>query len=178
MDFTAFEKLVKQRHSTRVFSSTPVTKERILQLLNVAHLAPSVENLQPWHFHVIMNPETRRKMMSACCYGNFVDSGGVFVIVSCDKSLQATAPDIIWNERELEYSCMGAMMQFLLGATAMGLGSCWVSLHHGQVHEILGLPRTHSIVGGIMVGHIGTGGDNAAAPPPRKSLMDMVAFYD
>ena len=157
MDYSAFKKLCNQRRSVRYFSDDPTSKEEILELLSLASLAPSVENIQPWHFHVILNPELREKMMEASCYGNFTAGAAAFIVVTCDTTAQTRAPEVMWNPKEMEYSCVSAIEHVLLGATAKGLGSCWVSLHHGKAHEILGTPETHVIVGGVMLGHLKRG---------------------
>ncbi|NOS67437.1 MAG: nitroreductase family protein [Candidatus Peribacteraceae bacterium] len=178
MNFPDFEKLVKQRRSIRYYSDKPVSKDDVLKLLEVAHLSPSVENAQPWHFHVIFNQDMKRKLMSACCYGNFVDAAGVFIVVSCDHSHEFSMPEVVWNPKELEFSCMAAMMHVILGATAMGLGSCWVSLHHGQVHEFMKLPREHTVVGGVMLGHFKAGEEKSGEHFERKPLSGLVTVYD
>jgi len=178
MDFAAFEKLVKQRRSIRYYSDKPVAKEDILKLLDVAHLSPSVENAQPWRFHVIFSQEMKRKLMAACCYGNFIDATSVFIIVSCDHSHEHSMPEVVWNPRELEFSCMAAMMHVIFGATAMGLGSCWVSLHHGQIHEFLKLPRDQTVVGGVMLGHFKPGEEKSREHFERAPLSKLITIYE
>src|SRR3989338_2085691 len=176
MDFAAFEQLVKQRRSIRYYSDKPVAKDDIVKLLELAHLSPSVENAQPWRFHVIVNQEMKRTLMAACCYGNFVDAASAFVVVTCDHTQEFGLPEVVWNPKELEYSCMSAMTHVLLGATAMGLGSCWVSLHHGQVHEVLKLPREQTVVGGMMLGHFKPGEEKSDEHIERKPLKSLVTF--
>ena len=178
MTFDDFKALCKERRSIRYFDKRPVSDDDILKLLEIARLAPSVENLQPWHFHVVRNPQMLHTMMEASCYGNFVEGAGVFIVVSCDKSLMNKAPEPVWNHKELEYSCMSAMEHLLLGAAAMGLGSCWVSLHHGAVHESLGLPLHKMIVGGVMIGHYKPEEEKGNDSHQRKNLEEIYTFHD
>ena len=65
MPYDDFQSLCEQRRSIRYFDEKPVLKEQVLKLLELAHLAPSVENLQPWHFHVIWSKDLRKKLMEA-----------------------------------------------------------------------------------------------------------------
>ena len=109
MNYDDFKSLCQSRRSIRYFDTKPVSKDDILKLLELARLAPSVENTQPWHFHVFLDAEKRKILMDASCYGNFVEGAGVFIVVSCDKSMEVKVPEPIWNPRELEYSCMSAM---------------------------------------------------------------------
>lgn len=176
MTYADFKALCKSRHSVREFEDTPVTPGEVLELLELARLAPSVDNLQPWHFHVVMNADQRKELMDACCYGNFVEGSGVFIIVTADLGVEKRSAKTLWNRKELEYSCITAMEHIWLGAAAMGLGGSWVSLHHGKPHEVLGLPHEEVVIGGMMIGHpkIGVAGKPAA----RKSLEEIYTIHE
>lgn len=176
MTYDEFHALCLHRRSIRYFEDKPVSQEEILKLLELARLAPSIGNLQPWHFHVIQDKPLRRALMEASCYGNFVEGAAVFIVVTSNTSMENAAIDTVWNPRELEYSCMAAMEHVLLGATAMGLGSSWVSLHHGKAHEVLGLPRHEIVVGGMMIGHYRRGEDKPSDGRQRRHLEEMVTF--
>jgi nitroreductase len=173
-----FRKLCDQRRSIRYFSDEPVNTDDIKTLIEVAQLAPSVENTQPWHFHIITNPDLRAQLMETSCYGNFVAGAGTFIIVTCDRTAKPKTQEIIWNPKELEYSCAVAMNHLILAATAAGLGSCWVSLHHGQAHDILKLKANLSIIDGIMIGHLKPGEEKAGAGHQRKQLEDIYTIYE
>jgi iodotyrosine deiodinase len=56
---------MKQRRSVRDFSSEPVAFELIENAIRTAGLAPSGANQQPWHFVVVRDPETKRKIRAA-----------------------------------------------------------------------------------------------------------------
>lgn len=178
MTINEFEQLCQNRRSIRYFDGKQVQKADMLKLLAVAQLAPSVENTQPWHFHVVYDKTLLKKLMECSCYGNFVEGAGVFVVVTCDRSLQTKMPEPVWNIRELEFSCMAAMENMMLGATAMGLGSCWVSLLHGDVQAMLKVPLKEVIVGGVMIGHYKK--DEAAGNDEhvRKPLETMYTMYE
>ncbi len=148
-----FAALASARHSQRFFSTKPLEKSQILSLLDIADRAPSVDNLKPWRFHVVFTKDLRQRLMEASCYGNFVEGASVFVVVSCDTGAKSQGNTILWNPRELEYSCVVAMSSILYSATAAGIASCWVSLHHAAAHEILRLEKNQIVIGGIMLGH-------------------------
>ena len=176
MTYADFQSLCNKRRSIRTFTDTPVSKEEILQLLELARLAPSVDNLQPWHFHVIFSKDIRKELMDSCCYGNFVEGAGVMIVVTADLSAEIKSKKILWNPKELEYSCITAMEHIWLGATAMGLGGSWVSLHHGKPHEVLGLPHEEVVIGGMMLGHPKTG--EQSKQQERKTLVEITTFHE
>ena len=51
--------LIQKRHSVRAYSQQPVEKEKIEYLLEVARLAPSAVNKQPWRFIVVQSEEKK-----------------------------------------------------------------------------------------------------------------------
>jgi len=55
-----FEKVVTERHSTRVILDKPVSREMIENLLFLYTRAPSAINLQPWEFTVVTGEERHR----------------------------------------------------------------------------------------------------------------------
>jgi nitroreductase len=54
--------LLKSRRSIRVYQDKPIPQELLLQILEAGRWAPTGANLQPWHFIVVTDPETRRKI--------------------------------------------------------------------------------------------------------------------
>jgi nitroreductase len=178
MTYQEFYDLCKSRRSIRYFDEKHITKEEVIQLLELARMAPSVENLQPWHFHVMFNKEMRQAFMKSACYGNFIEGASVFIVVTTNRSLENQAKETLWNPKELEYSCIAAMEHLLLGATAMGIGSSWVSLHHGPAHQILNLQKHEIIVGGLMLGHFKSGEEKASGGHDRKPLEDIYTIHE
>jgi 5,6-dimethylbenzimidazole synthase len=176
MQFSDFQDLCRKRSSVHNFDNTSIDPKAIDQILAVAHLSPSVGNAQPWRFHVVANLEARNKIIDACCYGNFILGAGTIIVVTCDKAAKPLDGKIIWNPREMEYSCAVAIDHILLAATAMGFGSCCVSLHHGPTHELLGLPQTDQVIAAVM---IGMPASPVASPShERRPLKDMVKVHE
>jgi nitroreductase len=56
---------MKQRHTVRHFTSTPVPREVIEDCLRTAGLAPSGANHQPWHFVAVSDPAVKQRIRSA-----------------------------------------------------------------------------------------------------------------
>ena len=52
-------KEIEQRQSVRQFSDKKISDEDIKQILEAGRLAPSWMNVQPWHFIVVDNDETK-----------------------------------------------------------------------------------------------------------------------
>lgn len=56
---------MKVRRTVRDFSDRPVPLEVIEQAVRVAALAPNGANMQPWHFVIVSDPETKKKIRLA-----------------------------------------------------------------------------------------------------------------
>lgn len=56
---------MKRRRTVRDFSDRPIPDEVINNAILAAGTAPSGANQQPWHFVIVKNPETKRKIREA-----------------------------------------------------------------------------------------------------------------
>lgn len=56
---------MQRRRSVRQFSDRPVPREIIENCLRAAGTAPSGANMQPWHFVVVSDPETKQRIREA-----------------------------------------------------------------------------------------------------------------
>lgn len=61
----AFYAELRRRRSVRDFSDRPVPREIIESCLRVAGTAPNGANLQPWHFVVVSDRDTKRRIRNA-----------------------------------------------------------------------------------------------------------------
>ncbi|MFN2421454.1 MAG: nitroreductase family protein [Gemmatimonadota bacterium] len=60
-----FREEMTRRRTVRDYAARPVPREVVLECLRAAVTAPSGANLQPWHFVVIEDPETKRRIRKA-----------------------------------------------------------------------------------------------------------------
>ena len=64
-----FINIAKQRHSVRSYTNQKVEPEKLEQILEAAHVAPTAANLQPVHLLVVQSEErasTVRPWQSSC----------------------------------------------------------------------------------------------------------------
>ena len=53
---------MKRRRTVREFSNRPIPEEVIKNAIRAAGTSPSGANMQPWHFVVVTDPETKREI--------------------------------------------------------------------------------------------------------------------
>ncbi|MEM2904086.1 MAG: nitroreductase family protein, partial [Candidatus Bathyarchaeia archaeon] len=107
---------IQARRSVRAYEPEPIPMDVLSRVLEAARLAPSAENIQPWHFIVVTDAEKRRKLAEAP-FAGFLKEAPI-VIVGCGN--QKASPK--WFMIDVAI----AMQNMVLAATAEGLGTCWV----------------------------------------------------
>jgi iodotyrosine deiodinase len=89
----------KTRRTVRAFSSDPVPFEVIENAIRAANVSPSGANQQPWHFVVVRDLETKRRIREAAEAEEKKNYEGRFP----DEWLQALAPfGTDWHKEFLE----------------------------------------------------------------------------
>jgi nitroreductase len=144
---------IQTRRSIRRYTSQPVDDETMEQILRAAMMAPSARNQQPWHFVVLRDAETLRKIPESCPNAAMVAGAPAAVLVCADEKLEQTPG-------YLPQDCAAAVQNMLLAAHAMGLGAVWCGIHprpkrEAALRELCGLPEhvlPHSLV---VLGHPG-----------------------
>lgn len=115
--------LAKQRYSVRLFSNKEIEKEKVDYLLEVARMAPSAVNIQPWSFLVLQSEEAK-KDIQACYDRDWFKTAPLYIVV-CGNHLASwkRASD---NKDHCDIDIAIATEHIALAAAEQGLGSCWV----------------------------------------------------
>lgn len=169
------KELMAWRRDVRRFRTDPVPGELIARLLEVAALAPSVGNSQPWRFVLVEQPARRAKVIAnferankealsdysgeqAKLYASLKLAGlkeaPVHLAVFCDEATsqghglgRRTMPEM------LDYSAVMAVYGFWLAARAHGLGVGWVSIFEPEaLTRDLEVPDDWKLVAYLCVG--------------------------
>jgi len=165
-----FFEVIKKRRAVRMYKSDPVSREDILTVLEAAHAAPSGRNLQSWEFLVISGD---KKNAMGESYGKITEGytrdwedpaardafikygrtyGGAPIIIVV---LAATDPIPGVNKMHLETGC-AAMENIMLAATALGLGTCWMTgplQDEANLRKLLEIPDDMQIVAVTPLGY-------------------------
>ncbi len=110
------------RRSIRKYKSQPVEKDKIEIILKSAMYAPSAMNLQAWHFIVIDDKNILADTIESIPHAELLRQTPNAILVCGDKIIEANESWVIQN-------CSAAIQNVLLGAHALGIGSCWIAIH-------------------------------------------------
>ncbi|MDD3150623.1 MAG: nitroreductase family protein, partial [Candidatus Gastranaerophilales bacterium] len=79
--------IIKNRHSLRSYDSQKeVSQKNIEIILEAGRLAPSWVNVQPWHFIVVKNLETKKLLCELSNNQSHVEKASVIIVCCCDLS--------------------------------------------------------------------------------------------
>jgi len=156
----SFGELAAARRTHKAFGPEPVPRETVLELLELATLAPNHHLTQPWRFRVL-GPETlaRLKEAAGASEAAKLDRAPTLVLVSA-----ALSGDLLQDEEDV-CATAAAIMLVLLGATERGLASYWRTpgvLRTARGREALGVPHGERVLGLV---HLGP---PAREPAPRE----------
>lgn len=81
MNSQAFDEVVESRRSVRIFTGEPIASTEMHKLLDLAMLAPSSSNLQPWEFHWVKDPTKKAELVKACLSQPAARTAGELVVI-------------------------------------------------------------------------------------------------
>ncbi len=157
--------LLKSRRSIRIYQDKPVPRDLLLQILEAGRWAPTGANLQPWHFIVVTDSETRKRIGDAARF---------FFIKSSHVEKAPVVLVLGFDTRKGKYGRYDATLaggNMMTMATSYGLGTCWIgAFDEPKVKEILEIPKDIEVVGLITLGY----SDESAEIPSRVELEKIV----
>lgn len=197
----AFASVMSRRRSVRDFSNRPVPRELVLDCLRAANTAPSGANLQPWHFVLVSEASTKRKIRQAAeaveheFYGRRATDQWLKLLAplgtDVNKSFLETAPYLIAIfTRRQSVSPEGQQIKhpYALESVGIATGILVAAIHHaglaaltytpspmGFLNEILDRPATEKPFVLLVVGYPR---QDAAVPAiERKPLAAVLSEF-
>ena len=160
--------LLKSRRSIRVYQDKTIPQDLLLQILEAGRWAPTGANLQPWHFIVVTDPETRSEIGDVARFlfikSSHVEKAPVVLVLGFDTR----------KGRYGRYDVTLAGANMITMATHLGLGTCWIgAFDEPKVKEILKIPENIEVIGLITLGYPG---ENTEVPP--RVELDKIVHWE
>lgn len=182
--------ILKNRSYRRFDESKKISREELLELVNLARLSPSAANRQPLKYYLSYDKETNEKIFSALAWAAYLkdwkgpaegERPSAYIVILGDKKITENFnvdPGI-------------AAQSILLGATEKGLGGCiFASVTRGKLRELLDISSQYEILYVLALGYpaekvqiedINESGDikywrdeNQIHHVPKRSLSEIV----
>jgi len=154
---------VRTKREIRDYVDRAISDVALLKILEAGRLAPSSKNSQPWHFVVIRNKATLRRISELTPTGAHIAKASLAIAVLMDE---AKLPEVDGAR---------AIQNMVLVAWEMGIGSCWVTnFHNDEVKDILGAPQRMKLITVIPFGYPAEPSTNRKKI--RKGLDEIVHY--
>jgi len=158
--------LVKALRVTRNFTTEPIPEADITRILEAGRWTGSSKNTQRWAFIPLRDPASRASV-AAC---------GTFTVPMLNASFGVA---LVRLPDGYEFDIGRVAQNVMLAASALGIGSCPVTLHDTEcAHRTLRLPKGHTCRYAIAFGHPDVQAERAARAQRRyggrKPLDEVV----
>jgi len=177
----SFQQLVRSRRSIRRYLEKPVEREKILTCIEAARLAPSADNVQPWRFLIIDDPDLKAR------FAKEVFSGIYFVTKFAAKApviiLILARLDIIANRigkqiQNIHYYYIDSGIageHIVLQAEELGLGTCWIGwFNPRKARRFLKIPRKYKIVSLMALGYY----EKKPSREKKRRTLEEIAWFN
>jgi len=176
-----FEDLIKERQSIRKYTSQPVEKDKLIQCVEAARLAPSAHNTQPWKFIIVDDVELKNNL-AACTtdeskyYNKWTPLAPVIVVLTLEESNFTSRESRSVENKDWPLIDIGiAVEHFCLQATELDLSTCILGwFYEKPVKELLNIPEEKTVALMITVGYAPS--NFIARAKKRKPIKEVMAF--
>ncbi len=128
--------------AVRQFKDTPIPDPIVRQIVEAGRLTASGGNSQPWHFIVIRDKETIRRLGQLARTGRYIPQAPLAIVVTIDRSPLAISDG------------SRAIQDMILAAWSQGIGSNWVGYNNlPEVNPLLGIPEEVSVLAILPFGY-------------------------
>jgi nitroreductase len=180
-EMTTVMETIVRRYSVRGYQDKLVEKEKILQIVEAARLAPSTSNVQPWRVVVVEDPGLRdalvEKGMGLVIPNRWAKEAPVIIVICAH--LDWIVHRVGAKVADLQYYLLDigiAGEHMVLTATEMGLGTCWIGwFREKAIKKILNIPRGWKVAALLTLGYP----TEEDAQKPRSRLgLDEILFFN
>ena len=146
--------------AVRSYQKKPIPDALVRRIVEAGRLTGSGMNRQPWHFVVIRDPESLRRLGGMASSGSYVAQAPLAIAVATDRTRFAVS------------DASRAIQSMLLTAWGEGVGSNWVGFGGLEpVKDLLGIPADLDVLAILPFGYparaVGRG------KKQRKALRDV-----
>lgn len=172
------DEAIKGRRAIRKYQDKDIPDSVIEKLVDLARYAPSSMNGQPWHFIVVKNEETKKRLVEIknkysptekrSYRADFLLNAPVVIVVCADKEKSFS--------REVDNAVL-ATANLILGAYSMGLGSVFMTSYNTneprlseEISRILNIPENSYPITIIPLGYP----DEIPEPKELRPLEEII----
>ena len=176
-----FQELIVKRQSVRKYQDIPVEKEKIQQIIEAVHIAPSACNSQPWKLIIVDEPELKNEVAKATfsktiAFNRFAVEAPIVAVLVIEKAkLIAQIGRSFKNQEYPQYDIGIAAEHFCLQAAELGLGTCIIGwFNEKKIQNLLNIQKKRKVGLVITLGYPPE--DYKQRKKIRKPIEDICGF--
>jgi nitroreductase len=128
--------------AVRAYQDKPIPADAVRRIVEAGRLTGSSMNRQPWHFIVVENRDTLRKLGALAQSGPYIAQAPLAIVVAVEQTRFALS------------DASRAIQSMLLSAWAEGIGSNWVGFQGmDEVKSLLGIPQNLDVLAILPFGY-------------------------
>ncbi|NLG49357.1 MAG: nitroreductase family protein [Chloroflexi bacterium] len=180
----------KNRSYRRFYEDRPISRDTLVELVDLARLSASGANVQPLKYALSATPEQNAKVFPTLAWAGYLkDWAGpaegerptAYIVILCDKEIRASAG--------CDHGI--AAQSIMLGAVEKGLGGCMIgSIKREELRQALDIPERYDILLVLALGvpkervvldEVGPDGDikywrdsEGTHHVPKRSLQEII----
>jgi nitroreductase len=154
---------IRTMQAVRQYQDRPVPEDVLRRVLEAGRLTASGMNAQPWHFVVVQNPETLRRLGALAKTGPYIAAAPVAIAVAVDRGPLAVS------------DASRAIQAMLLTAWSEGVGGNWVGFRGlDDAKPVLGIPEELDLLAILPLGYPATA--IGRGKKERKPLAEVASW--
>ena len=151
---------IRTVRAVRSYRDTPIPDDIVRQIVESGRLTASSANSQPWHFIVVRDKDTLRRLGELAPTGRYIAQAPLAIVVATSDSPYAVS------------DASRAIQSMILEGWSHGVASNWVGFHRlDAVKPVLGIPDNMDVLAIVPFGYpaepVGSGKKN------RKPLGEV-----
>jgi nitroreductase len=152
--------------AVRAFQDKALPPEIVRRIVEAGHLTASSMNGQPWHFVVVEQRETLRRLGGLARSGPYIAQAALAIVVAIEKSPYGVS------------DASRAIQSMILTAWSEGVGSNWVGFSGlPEVNALLGIPAEVEVLAIVPFGYpVQAGGQGKKKRKPLSEVAHRERF--
>ncbi len=150
--------------AVRTFQEKAIPPDAVRRIVEAGWLTGSSMNLQPWHFVVVQDRATLRRLGALAKTGPYIAQAPLAIAVVIEETVYAVS------------DASRAIQSMMLAAWAEGIGSNWVGFHGLEAaKQLLGIPAALDLLAIIPFGYPAEPGGKGKK---RRKSLESVAHSE
>jgi len=110
-----FAEVIKKRASVRTYTSEPIDKKILEDIVDAGRRAPTARAVEPWEFVIVQDRKTLTAIAECAPNGRFIKDAKAAIILFCTQTKYYLEDGV------------AATQNMLLSACAHEIGACWIA---------------------------------------------------